>query len=148
MLSMNEQDIINRIMEVLESMGGLKTDTITEETELNELIADSSVFRSFIEKLESVFALEIPYTLIQKEMISSLQELADVILELKEMSEEKEDLEDEIKSINITISELYDRLQCTASKEERDDILVEIANEKTIIRDIECMIADMKLKYL
>lgn len=101
-------------------------------------------------ELENVFEVQIPDALLQHETISSLRGLADIIFGLKEEgdtkrnSEECEDLENEIKSIKKLIDELYDKLKGDLTKDEQDEILVEIADKRTIIRDIECMIADMK----
>ena len=74
-----------------------------------------------------------------------------IILELGEEKnseaflEEREDLEDEIETIEDYIDELYDELEEEdLSEEEKDEILVEIANQRTMIRDIECMIAELQ----
>ena len=147
---MNKEDIIKRIPSVLESIGVFGAETMDEETDLNEWIIDSLMFISFIVELENVFEVQIPDALLQQETISSLRGLADIIFGLKEEgdkkrnSEECEDLENEIKSIKKLIDELYDKLKGDLTKEEQDEILVEIADKRTIIRDIECMIADMK----
>ena len=65
-------------------------------------------------------------------------------LQASNFSEECEDSENEIKSIEELIDELRHKLKGFLTKDEQDEILVEIADKRTIIRDIECMIADMK----
>lgn len=64
-------------------------------------------------------------------------------MNMDEVCEERAELEDEIEIIKETIEKLYEKLKGDLSKEEQDEILVEIANERTMIRDIECMIADL-----
>lgn len=146
---MNKEEIIKLIPSVLESIGVFGAETMDEETDLNEWIVDSLMFISFIVELENVFEVQIPDALLQHETISSLRGLADIIFGLKEESntkkncEECEDLENEIKSIKKIIDELYDKLKGDLTKDEQDEILVEIADKRTIIRDIECMIADI-----
>ena len=144
---MKKEDIIKRIPSVLENIGIFDVD-ITEEMDLNEWIVDSIMFISFIIELENVFKIQIPDELLQHETISSIQGLADIILKLKENvedqdSEERVDLENEIKIIKETIDALYQKLKDDLSEEEQNEIFVEIEDKRTIIRDIECMIADL-----
>lgn len=147
---MKKDEIINRIPEVLENIGVLGAEALDEETDLNEWIIDSLMFISFMVELENEFEIQIPDSLLQQETISSIRGLADIILGLKEndnsmeISEEKKDLEEEIKVINGEIIGLYENLKVKLTEDERDDILVEIADKKAMIHDIECMIADLK----
>lgn len=146
---MNKEDIVKRIPMVLESIGVFGATTMDQETDLNDWIIDSLMFISFIVELENVFEVQIPDSLLQHETISSLRGLADIILGLQEESsserncEERTDLENEIKSIKKLIDELYDKLKGDLTQDEQDEILVEIADKRAMIRDIECMIKDL-----
>lgn len=146
---MNKEDIIKRIPSVLESVGVFGVEIMDEETDLNEWIVDSLMFISFIVELENVFEIQIPDALLQHETISSLRGLTDIIFGLKEEgdtkknNEEYEDLEKEMKTIKRIIDELYDKMKENLTKDEQDKILVEIADKRAMIREIEHMIADM-----
>lgn len=146
---MNKQTVIEQIHQALENIGVICIDPLDKNTNLNELIVDSFMFISFIVELENIFEIQIPDYLLTHETISSLQGLADIIVGLSEENSGQEspeicDLKREKYLISTQINELLDRSKGDLSKEEIDDILVEIADKRTIIKDIECMIKDMQ----
>lgn len=146
---MNKNEIIDLIYKALENIGIMHDEMFNEETDLNEWIVDSIMFISFIVELENIFEIQLPDPLLQHETISSVRGLADIIMELKEnsdlveKSDEQRDLENELKSMKKNISNLYEHLKGDLSQEEREEFLVEIADQKAIMRDIECLLADL-----
>lgn len=147
---MNKKEIIKLIDNALESIGIMHDEVLNEETDLNEWIVDSLMFISFIVELENIFEIQIPDYLLQHETISSIRGLADIIMELKEnsdsteKSDEQKDLEAELVILRKNINDLYEHLKGDLTQVERDEILVQIADQRTMIRDIECMIEDLK----
>lgn len=147
---MSREEIFEMMPQVLENVGVYGGEMMNEETDLNEWIVDSLMFISFIVELENAFQIQIPDEYLQHETISSIRGLVDIIQQIKSNessignSEEYEDLNGELQILKREIDELYSELEGDISKEQSDKILVEIADKRTIIRDIECLMEGLK----
>ena len=147
---MSREEILNMMPQILENVGVYGGEAMTEETDLNDWIVDSLMFISFIVELENAFQIQIPDEYLCHETIASIRGLVDIIQQIKSNdlsignSEEYEDLNEELQVLKREIDELYLELKDDVSKEQSDKILVEIADKRTIIRDIECLLKDLK----
>ena len=147
---MSREEILRMMPQILENVGVYGGEEMSEETDLNEWIVDSLMFISFIVELENAFQIQIPDEYLQHETIASIRGLVDIIQQIKSSEssignlEEYEDLNEELQILKREIDELYLELKGDVSKEQSDKILVEIADKRTIIRDIECLMRDLK----
>lgn len=141
----------NRIKEALKRAGVTEVDGLTGDTDLREWIVDSMMFISFIVELENEFSIQIPDNLLEYDTIASVDGLLNIIESLKDntvedvsFNEEIEDLEREREEIIADIQTL-ELLSETKDSEEKQQIKDQIADKRTLLKDIECMILDLKM---
>lgn len=141
----------NRIKEALKRAGVTEVDGLTGDTDLREWIVDSMMFISFIVELENEFSIQIPDNLLEYDTIASVDGLLNIIESLKDntfedvsFNEEIEDLEREREEIIVDIQTL-ELLSETKDSEEKQQIKDQIADKRTLLKDIECMILDLKM---
>lgn len=141
----------NRIKEALKRAGVTEVDGLKGDTDLREWIVDSMMFISFIVELENEFSIQIPDNLLEYDTIASVDGLLNIIESLKDntfedvsFNEEIEDLEREREEIIADIQTL-ELLSETKDSEEKQQIKDQIADKRTLLKDIECMILDLKM---